>query len=354
MNQWAVIVTVLAVAGAAPAAEIDFASQIQPIFLQHCRRCHGEKKAQSGLRLHTAAAIRARKEAQILVPGKPQESELYLRITLPADDEGRMPKGGEPLPPDKVERIRLWIEQGARLPEVDAVAKADDAPPDVAPADSKALDVLRASGASVLALHTDSPLLQVSFAQADGPPGDQQIAVLPKVAAQIAWLDLAGTRVTDDGLAVLSELENLSRLHLEQTSVGDEALAHLAHLSRLEYLNLYGTRVTDAGLAHLRALPKLRKLFLWQTGVSYQAAVALEEALPGLEVDLGWDHPEVVRARLTKELALVRDQIEEAANREKMAREEKESLVGREREIQTQLETLGQPATPKEAKEPDE
>src|SRR5262249_56794196 len=50
----------------------------------------------------------------IVVPGKPDESELFLRITA-EDDEDRMPPptAGKRLAPDQVERIRRWIQQGA-------------------------------------------------------------------------------------------------------------------------------------------------------------------------------------------------------------------------------------------------
>ncbi len=67
----------------------------------------------------------------------------------------------------------------------------------------------------------------------------------------------------------------------------DAGLARLATLPQLEYLNLYGTKVTDAGIAKLAANKQLKKLFVWQTGVTPAGAKKLEEAVPGLVVNIG-------------------------------------------------------------------
>jgi len=81
---------------------------------------------------------------------------------------------------------------------------------------------------------------------------------------------------------------------------------------KLEYLNLYGTPITDAGLQHLSKLPRLARLYLWQTKVSYDAARSLEQSIPGLVVNLGFDHPVVARNRLTKEREYAQQQLESA------------------------------------------
>ena len=60
-------------------------------------------------------------------------------------------------------------------------------------------------------------------------------------------------------------------------------------LANLEYLNLYGTKVSDAGLDPLKNLKKLKKLYLWQTQVTEAGVQKLKESLPDLEVVLGVD-----------------------------------------------------------------
>ncbi|RIK74559.1 MAG: hypothetical protein DCC67_16445 [Planctomycetota bacterium] len=364
-----------AVRGAHAQEKIDFAAQIQPILISRCGGCHGEEKASGELRLHSTEAINAFEEkAELLVAGKPEESELYKRLVLPADDKKRMPKEGDPLPEAEIALIKQWIEQGAVLAVAAAAAPAEAAMPadeaahaakaaeeaarkadeealaKVGPAPAEAIDKIKAAGATVMPLFGESPLLQVSFARAESPAGDEAVATLAGAAEQIVWLDLTGAQVSAAGLAPLAQLKNLERLHLEKSSVGDEAVAHLAALPRLAYLNLYGTAVTDAALEPLKGLKRLKKLYLWQTKVNYDPAMALQGATPGLEVNLGWDHPGVVKVRLTKELETAKKTAEEAGAKAAEAQKqleaanaEKAAAEAKLQEIEKQLAALASP-----------
>jgi mono/diheme cytochrome c family protein len=333
-----VLITLSSRAGAQE--KIDFATQIQPIFAAKCAGCHGEEKASAKLRLDSADAIGGfEKKDKLLVAGKPDESELYKRIILPADDKKRMPKMGDPLPEAEIALIKQWIEQGAvlaaaaavtpppadaaKMAEEEAARKAKDAEEAARKADEEALAKVTAAspeaikkitdaGATVMPLYAESPLLQVSFARGASPAGDEALATLAGAAEQIVWLDLSSAQGSAKGWAELAKLTNLNRLHLEKSSIDDAGLANLSALPRLEYLNLYGTGITDAGLEHLKPMKRLRKLYLWQTKVGYDPAMALQAATPGLEVNLGWDHPGVVKVRLTKEMETAKKTVEEA------------------------------------------
>ncbi len=371
---FATTVSVLMSASAFGADPVDFEKQILPIFMEHCAGCHGEKKGLGKLRLHTVPAIQEglKVHEHLLVAAKPDESELYERLVLPADHKKRMPKKADPLPKEKIDLIRLWIEQGATAILVAAVT---DAPaeekmpeetsrpkvplPEVAAASEESLGKLVTAGAQVLPLFADSSLLQVSFALGSEPADDENVALLAEVAEQVYSLNLAGAQATDAGLGTLAQLKNLSHLHLENSAVTDAAMLHLTPLASLQYLNLYGTGVTDAGLKQLEGLANLRKLYLWQTKVSYDVAMALEEKIPGLKVDLGFDHPVVVRKRLTKELERTTKRIEEsAASEEKLAKQledvkkQKEAVQKRVEEINKELGALeGKPGAEKVAPE---
>jgi hypothetical protein len=49
-----------------------------------------------------------------VVPGDPEHSYLYLKVTGdPRIDGGRMPPISDPLTPPDVELLRSWIEAGA-------------------------------------------------------------------------------------------------------------------------------------------------------------------------------------------------------------------------------------------------
>ncbi|HXG09437.1 MAG TPA: PSD1 and planctomycete cytochrome C domain-containing protein [Gemmataceae bacterium] len=104
---------------AAPSAEpaaptLEFNRDIRPILSDNCYACHGpdqnQRKADLRLDLQEGAL-----NGRIIVPGKPDESELYLRITA-ADPAQRMPprKSEKRLTAEQIAQIRRWIEQGAR------------------------------------------------------------------------------------------------------------------------------------------------------------------------------------------------------------------------------------------------
>jgi hypothetical protein len=305
-----------------------------------------------------------------------------------------MPKKADPLPKETIALIALWIKEGAALPTADekpaaeATAPAEAATaeaaapqpaaaeepkelplPEVAAAPQEAVDALAATGAQVMPLFAGSNLLQVSFAHRGEPAGDAEIALLAGVADQVYALNLADAKPTDAGLAPLAALKNLSALHLERSAVTDAALAHLAGLERLEYLNLFGTGISDAGLTHLAALKHLRRLYLWQTKASYDAAMGMEKDIPGLVVNLGYDHPQVVRVRLAKELEVAKKQADEAkaelAKAEQQlegAKKNAEAVNARLSEVEKQLKALEAPpaeadenkAQPPQAAEPSE
>ena len=44
--------------------KVNYETQIQPIFMQHCAGCHGEKKASAKMRLHTVAGIQEKWKAE--------------------------------------------------------------------------------------------------------------------------------------------------------------------------------------------------------------------------------------------------------------------------------------------------
>src|SRR5205807_7713406 len=50
-----------------------------------------------------------------IVPGKSGESLLIDAVTG-ADGVEKMPPEGEPLTPEQIARLRLWIDQGAKAP----------------------------------------------------------------------------------------------------------------------------------------------------------------------------------------------------------------------------------------------
>lgn len=105
---------------------------------------------------------------------------------------------------------------------------------------------------------------------------DAELRELLKLAPEIEFLILTGTRITDDVLVDLKRMPHLTRLTLADSAVTDAGLAQLAGMENLEYLSLGGTSVSDEGLAHLTTMPNLRELQLQGTLITDAGLVSLK------------------------------------------------------------------------------
>src|SRR5262245_25854859 len=100
------------------ARPIDFERDVRPILAAHCVECHSGTDPKAGLRLDRRAAAFAGSSNgrfRVLYPGDAEGSPLYRRV-VSDDVESRMPQGRAPLPPDAIETLRRWIEEGAAWP----------------------------------------------------------------------------------------------------------------------------------------------------------------------------------------------------------------------------------------------
>jgi hypothetical protein len=104
--------------GSEHSGKIDFYRDIKPILETRCYDCHQGAKVKGGLRLDSLAAALAggKADGPAIVPHKPDESSLVQRI-LSTDSEEMMPAKGGPLPKEEIEKLRLWIDEGASWPE---------------------------------------------------------------------------------------------------------------------------------------------------------------------------------------------------------------------------------------------
>src|SRR3954454_13064276 len=97
---------------AAPPEPVRFNRDVRPILSDHCFNRHGPDKARrkAELRLDTEDGAKA-----VIVPGKPNESDLVKRITA-HDVADRMPpaKFDRPLSPKQIETLTRWVSEGAK------------------------------------------------------------------------------------------------------------------------------------------------------------------------------------------------------------------------------------------------
>ena len=112
------VASILVASSACSAEEVNFNRDIRPLLSDRCFHCHGPDAAhrEADLRLDTAeGAMTDLGGHAAIVPGKPEESELYRRI-ISTDVDERMPPedDGDPLSKEEAELLRRWIEQGAK------------------------------------------------------------------------------------------------------------------------------------------------------------------------------------------------------------------------------------------------
>ena len=100
---------------------VDYRTEIRPLLAEYCYACHGPDRAkrEADLRLdEKSSAFADRGTYRLIVPGKPEESEVWLRVASEFAED-RMPPytAGLDLGDDQKALIRRWIEQGAQWPE---------------------------------------------------------------------------------------------------------------------------------------------------------------------------------------------------------------------------------------------
>jgi hypothetical protein len=113
-------------------AESLFVRRVWPLFQEKCLACHGNDKkkikADYDMRTLQSAIKGGESETKALIPGKPDESPLYLASTRKHDDwEPMPPKEADQLKPEQLAWIKDWITGGAPWPDEakrKAIAKA--------------------------------------------------------------------------------------------------------------------------------------------------------------------------------------------------------------------------------------
>lgn len=107
--------------------KIDFDRDIEPILAAKCYQCHGANQQKSGLRLHDhqSALHGGDSMKPAIVPGNSSESYLIQRIISEDKFERMPPADKEPITPEEIRLLRMWIDQGANWPEKEDTAVAD-------------------------------------------------------------------------------------------------------------------------------------------------------------------------------------------------------------------------------------
>jgi len=267
---------------------------IYPLLTRRCAQCHGADKRKGKLSLQSMETIlKGGKNGAVVISGKPDDSELYHRITLDPEDEKFMPAEGKtPLTSTEVKLIKWWIENGlpgegnkwveqTNLKEVlplvtafldfgpiehsgeNVVRKTYNYVPNTV--NEAAINNLRELGVNVRIMLHDPILLDIKLPPQSGIEMEQLKPLLMAISKNVIWLNISDNDVSDNALGFLADLTNLEKLRLEKNLVTDAVTKHLNELHHLEAINLNQTGLTEIGLDQLKSLPALKRVYHWQT-----------------------------------------------------------------------------------------
>jgi uncharacterized membrane protein len=280
---------------------VVFKDVIQPILKEKCESCHGANKQKGKLRLDQADFIfKGGETGQVLLVGKPDESEMIKRLLLPLDHKDHMPpKEKSQIAPHELALLQWWITNGAdihktvkNLPAMQHAQNVNVKPninyiPDVKieKPNTEAISALKKLNAVIIPIDPNLNFLSVStYNVKDFFTLKTHLQTLSK---NIIWLKLSGTNVSDTTISIVSQLPNLTKLHIDNTSISDAGLKQISTLPQLVYLNLVGTKVTQNGVLSLKNMPQLKQLFLHKTGLKKEESANIQAQLPNIQLDFG-------------------------------------------------------------------
>ena len=285
-----------------------FEDLILPIVEDKCQSCHNQYKTKGGLILTSFDDLQkgGKSEKPMLVQQKPIESELFHRISLPDDDEDKMPPSEKtPLNEDEVALIQWWIKAGAGQEML-----VGPTPPDSMQLvlerflprlfESERLKMRQENELESLAeeladfgeeigliIEQDPEYTGYFAVSMQIPPttiDNQTIKRLKDYASIFSKLSLPAADIDDDALFDIGKMKNLRYLYLPKTSVTGDGLIYLKDLSYLEKINLSNSKLSNEGILNLVNLPDIKTVYVWGSATDTLVLQALREYLP--EVDI--------------------------------------------------------------------
>jgi hypothetical protein len=115
---------------------ISFSKDVAPLIQSKCGRCHGANNPRGGLSLANFRGFRQGGASKLpLVQPKRSRNSLLIARLITTNTQARMPKSGAALLPDDVQKIALWIDQGAAFDGKDETTALADLGKSLGPKD---------------------------------------------------------------------------------------------------------------------------------------------------------------------------------------------------------------------------
>ncbi|MGI9541699.1 MAG: c-type cytochrome domain-containing protein [Cyclobacteriaceae bacterium] len=285
-----------------------FQDLILPVLEDKCQSCHNQYKVKGGLKMTSYAELQkgGKSEKPLLVASDSSESELYHRITLPEDDEDRMPPKEKPsLIADEIALIEWWIRSGAKQ---DMVLGPE--PPDSISSlmerflpnlfqherlkmrQANELDALAEELGSygkelglIIEIDPEYPgFFGISMQMPPAKVDNQTVSKLKPYANLFSKLSLPGADINDDALFDIGKMSNLRELYLPKTPIKGDGLVYLKDLNQLESVNLSNSLLSNEGMLNLIGLPEIKTVYVFGVDADTVMLQALRKHLPEMKI----------------------------------------------------------------------
>jgi uncharacterized membrane protein len=299
-----------------PDSLMIYADIIQPLIQYRCLACHNSEENFGGLILETYSDLFKEAAHEIpVVAGSPDRSEFLKRVSLPLDHEKIMPPEKAGFSYTDVKILRYWIENGA-----DSLASFNsetmneeligliyrDYGLDYSPkpyyekikVDSLGagvLEKLKDSGFRASYLGQNNLLLDIEY-KGDSI-GEHQIQMLNQVSKQITFLKIADSKLSDDLLEQLDNIEHLCRIDLSNNQLGVRVIDFLIKHPHLESTNLNNTNITKESLQQLLSQPGLKRVYVMNTKVTAEEIEDLRKTHEAIEIISQFQFEKVAEAK---------------------------------------------------------
>ena len=224
--------------------QVDYATQIQPIFNNNCISCHANGGAYAGfLDLSSYSEImEGGSSGNAVLPLNHSNSLLYNRITLPASSQQFMPKLGSALSQADIDLIAQWVDEGALEIPTDVDCYAADSTEGVEiwgncysinNTTQLGFPISIPDSASVFPQEifslTNLMLLSLNYSNISGPI-PSEISNLTKLVT----LNLSNNQISGSIPPEIGDLDSLFSLNLSSNQLTGEIPSELLSLTNLE------------------------------------------------------------------------------------------------------------------------
>lgn len=277
---------------------------VDRILKDNCVSCHNPNKKKGQLVMTgLSEIIKGGEVGNTIIPNNPDESEMIKRLHLPLENEEHMPPDGKnPLSENEIQILERWIALGAldtlRLNHLPRTEPLGDLVREIMEPDpmTKWSALPKVADSTILNLSSDyinitrvasnSEAIKVNvFLSPDHSP--KSITDLKRITNNIVEMDLSGIPIGLPESEMIAACANLEWLELDRTTITDEELEKLRDLKKLRLLKIYETNITDKSISVFKRLSNLKSLYLWRTSIGSEALDKFLKERSDIDIDIG-------------------------------------------------------------------